>query len=109
MVWELGLDRLTVKMALAVPLFPSITVTSLMLIDGAGSSLSMVPIPWLSAMVALVAPERVTWNLSLGLTLMSPLTWSVIVLFVWPGVIVPVTVLFRYSLSASVAVPSAVA
>ena len=41
------------KVALTVPVLPSVTVTSLMLSEGAGSSSRMVPRPWPSAMVAL--------------------------------------------------------
>ena len=85
-------DRLTVKAALTVPEFPSVTVTSL--IDSVGvttpSSFRMVPSPWLSAMVALVGMLRFTKNVSFGSTTVSPRTRTVIVLLVSPGLNVSV-------------------
>ena len=45
------------KVAARVPVLPSVTVTSLMLMRG--SSSRMVPTPWPSAMVALVGAAQV--------------------------------------------------
>ena len=60
------------KSALVVPLFPSVTVASL--IDIESSSFRMVPTPWPSAMLPLTAPERLTTNVSSGSTAVSPVT-----------------------------------
>jgi hypothetical protein len=77
-----------VKVALVLPVFPSVTVLSPMLIRG--SSSTMVPIPWPSAMIAFVAPLRLTTNVSFGSASRSPLTITVIVPVVWPAGIVNV-------------------
>ena len=45
----------------------------------------MVARPWPSAMSALVAPLRLTKNVSSGSAVASPLTWTVMVLLVSPG------------------------
>ena len=50
------------------------------------SSLVMVPRPWLSAMVALVAPLRLTKKVSFASGTVSAITGTVIVRVVWPGV-----------------------
>src|SRR5438270_210874 len=55
-----------------------------------GSSLTIVPRPWLSVIVALVALDRLTKKVSSFSTVVSPLTLTVIVLEVWPGVKVSV-------------------
>ena len=52
------------KVASVVPVLPSVTVTSLMLIRG--SSSRMVPTPWPSAMIALVGLLRLTKKVSFG-------------------------------------------
>ena len=43
----LGFERLTVKSALTVPLFPSVTLTLPIVMAGTGSSLRTVPCPTL--------------------------------------------------------------
>ena len=62
---------------------PSALVTSLMLMRG--SSSTMVPTPWPSAMVALVGLLRLTTKVSFGSARRSPLTSTVMVLLVSPG------------------------
>ncbi|GJE61100.1 hypothetical protein MPOCJGCO_3221 [Methylobacterium trifolii] len=74
--------RVMVKVAVPAA---SDTVTSLMAIVGAGSSLVIVPTPWVSVIVALVAPERFTRKLSLGSKTVSPLASTVMVRLVVPG------------------------
>ena len=54
------------------------------------SSLVMVPTPWLSAMVALTAPLRLTKKVSFASGTVSPITGTVIVCVVAPGVKVSV-------------------
>ena len=46
----------------------------------------MVPWPWASAMVAPEGLERLTKKVSLGSTVVSPLTVTLMVLLVWPAV-----------------------
>ena len=75
---------MTVKVNSVVWSFlPSVLVTSLMLMRG--SSSTMVPTPWPSAMVALVGLLRLTKNVSFGSASRSPLTSTVMVLLVSPG------------------------
>ena len=50
------------------------------------SSLVMVPTPWLSEMVALVAPLRLTKKVSLASGMVSPITGTVMVCVVVPAV-----------------------
>ncbi len=52
---------------------------------GAASSLTIVPWPWLSLMVALVAPRQVDEEGLVELEVVSPLTLTVIVLVVSPA------------------------
>ena len=66
-----------------LPLLPSAEVTSLML-RLAASSLVMVPLPVASAIVAPLAPERLTEKVSVGSTRVSPVTWTVTDLLVSP-------------------------
>ena len=91
-VCVLEADRLTVKTALPVTVFPSVTVTSL--IDSVGvaaaSSFRMVPNPWLMAIVALVGLLRFTKKVSSLSASVSPLTRTVTVLLVSPGLKVSV-------------------
>ncbi|MCY1524799.1 hypothetical protein D9M68_597500 [compost metagenome] len=54
------------------------------------SSLVIVPTPWLSAMVALTAPLRLTKKVSLASGTVSPTTGTVMVCVVVPGVKVSV-------------------
>jgi len=56
------------------------------------SSLVMVPVPCARAIVTLVAPDSLTKNVSFASTVVSPLTFTVIVCVVWPGVKVNVPV-----------------
>src|SRR5437667_269590 len=95
MVWLLAFDRLTVKAKAVVPggvllVVPSGLATSWMESAGWVSSLWIVPVPSASAMVALVAPDRLTKKVSLGSNLVSPLTLTVMVLLVSPGLNVSV-------------------
>lgn len=77
-------DRDTVKTALTVPELPSLAVASL--IDSAGkSSLRMVPMPWASAMVAPLAPLRLTAKVSSASMVVSPVTLTFTVLLVSPA------------------------
>src|SRR5436190_776331 len=90
MVWLLAFDRLTVKAKAVVPggvllVVPSGWATSLMESAGWVSSFWIVPVPTALAIVALVAPDRVTVKVSSGSNLVSPLTVTVMVLLVSPG------------------------
>ncbi len=85
MVLVLAFDRVTVKLAVVVPLFPSVTLTSLIVIDTASSSL-IVPTPWASVIVALTALVRLTLKVSFPSSSVSPLTVTAIVWLVWPAV-----------------------
>src|SRR5262249_7824250 len=79
--------RLTVNVAVPAPSF-----TLTLLIDRvlAASSLVIVPVPVAVAIVALVGADRVTVNVSFGSNVVSPLTLTVMVLDVCPGVKVSV-------------------
>src|SRR2546425_9623190 len=95
MVWVLAFDRLTVKGKAVVPggvllVVPSGWATSLMESAGWVSSFWIVPVPTALAIVALVAPDRVTVKVSLGSNVVSPLTVTVTVLLVSPGLNVSV-------------------
>ena len=67
---------------------PSFLVTSLMLMRG--SSSTMVPTPWPSAMTPLFGLLRLTKKVSFGSASRSPFTSTVIVPLVWPAGIVSV-------------------
>jgi hypothetical protein len=84
-VKPLAAESVTVKVADVVPLLPSVTVTSLIDSEDAASLSLMVPWPWLSRMTALTAFERFTKNVSLGSSMVSPLTSTVIVFARSPG------------------------
>ncbi len=85
-VLVLAFDRVTVRLAVVVPLFPSVTETSLIVIE-TGSSSVIVPTPWASPIVAPpVGRERLTLNVSLPSLKVSPLTVTATVLLVCPGV-----------------------
>ncbi len=84
MVLALAFERVTVKLAAVVPLFPSSTETSLIVIE-TGSSSVIVPTPWASAIVALAGLVRLTLKVSLFSFRVSPLTVTATVLVVWPG------------------------
>jgi hypothetical protein len=74
-----------VKLAGVVPASPSVTVTSLTITDGAGSSSRMVPTAWPSAITAPEAPDRLTRNVSFGSSRASPFTATVTGCVVLPG------------------------
>ena len=74
------------KVALAVPALPSVTVTSSTESDGSGSSSVIVPRPWPSAIVAFEAPERPTVKVSSISSSASPIRATSTVFEVWPGV-----------------------
>jgi hypothetical protein len=71
-----------------VPVSPSVIVTSLIDTEpatAAASSFVMVPTPWPSLMLApLVAPDRLTKNVSLDSTAVSPLIVTAIVRVLTP-------------------------
>src|SRR5258705_303955 len=71
---ELALDSLTVKVNTVGPTVPSFWLTSLIEMVAAPPSLTIVPTPWLSLIVALTGFVRLTKNVSLGSNLVSPLT-----------------------------------
>jgi hypothetical protein len=81
----LGALRLTLKLALTVPVFPSVTVTLPTETVGGGSSSVIVPTPVPSAMVTLTASDRLTVKVSSISSSVSPLTRTVAVFVVWPG------------------------
>ena len=89
-----ALDSETVKVALVVPLLPSVSVTSEMLSPGAvtPSSLVMVPVALAWASVAPVGLVRVTVKVSLGSTTVSPRTLTATVWEVVPAAKVRVPV-----------------
>ena len=82
-VFVLTNGMLTVKTKLVVPLSPSARLTSS--IDSEASSLRIVPWPWPSGLVALLGLVRLTTNVSWASGVVSPLTWTVMVLDVSPG------------------------
>jgi hypothetical protein len=90
MVSELGFDRDAVKPKGVVPKLPSKFDASLTETTGWASSLRIVPCPRPSTIVAFVALERFTKNLSFGSNLMSPLTFTVAVPVVSPAGMVTV-------------------
>src|SRR5439155_15189546 len=84
-VWPLAADRLTVKIAPFVPLFPSVTLALLRERLGNGSSSLIVPTPCAFTIVALTGLVRLTKKFSLASFRVSPTTGTVIVLVVWLG------------------------
>src|SRR5258706_5928955 len=108
MVWKLGFDKDTVKPAALVPALPSVTDTSLTEIAGWGSSLLMMPVAWLSVMVALVGLVRLTKKNSFVSNVVSELTVTLTVVESRHGVMVAVPVVATKSVS-EVAVSAAVA
>src|SRR5947209_2843736 len=99
MVWLLGLERLTVKAKAVVPggvllVVPSGWATSLMESAGWVSSFWIVPVPTALAIVALVAPDRVTVKVSSGSNAVSAHTSTVTGLLVSPGAKVSVVLLW---------------
>src|SRR5438552_1719533 len=90
MVWLLAFDRLTVKAKAVVPggvllVVPSGLTTSSMESAGWVSSFWIVPVPTALAIVALVAPDGVTVNLSSFPTRRSADLSTVTGLLVSPG------------------------
>lgn len=79
-------DRVTVKVAATVPELPSVTVTSLIEMVTMSSSV-MVPVAWLSAMVAFVGLVRLTTKVSGPSEIVSFVTGTVTVAVVRPAAI----------------------
>jgi hypothetical protein len=77
--------RLTVKLALTLPLLPSVTVTSSTATCGRSSSSVIVPWPVGSLIVASTEPDRVTVKFSSISSSRSPATGTVIVCVVTPA------------------------
>src|SRR5207245_11045937 len=114
MVWVLAFDRLTVKGKAVVPggvllVVPSGWATSLMESAGWVSSFWIVPVPTALAIVALVAPDRVTVKVSSGSNSVSAFTVTVTGLLVSPGSKVSVPLPATLSSWPALAVPAAVA
>ena len=74
------------KLASVVPLSPSSTATSLIVRLGGRSSLLIVPVPVASDSVAPEALERPSVKTSFASSVVSPLTTTLTVLLVCPGV-----------------------
>ena len=92
-LWLLATERLTVKVALVVPAFPSATDTLPMVSTGSVSSLLMVPVACVRASVAPDGALKATRNVSSDSTAVSPLTGTATVVVVEPtaNVAVPLT------------------
>ena len=73
------------KVAVAVPLLPSTTATSLIERPGWASSFVIVPTACASPIVPLTAFERLTLKVSLTSFSVSPLTSTVTWRVVWPA------------------------
>ena len=84
-LWPLAALSETVKLAVVVPVLPSTTETSSIVIDGAGSSSVIVPTPSPSLTVAAEGPVRLTLKFSFASLSASPFTVTGIVLVVSPG------------------------
>jgi hypothetical protein len=80
----LGTDRVRLKTALTVPLFPSVTLTSLTETEGMGSSSVIITTPE-SWIVALVGFERTTPKSSSFSSRLSLMIGMLIVCVVIPG------------------------
>ena len=87
-----GAESETVNVAVVVPTSPSRTVTLLTETVGAASLSVIVPIPWLSPMVALEGLDRSRVNVSLNSFNRSPVTATSTVWVVTPGTKVSVVV-----------------
>src|SRR5437870_11515113 len=99
MVWLLGLERLTVKVKGVVPggvllVVPSGLTTSSMESSAGVSSFWIVPVPTALTIVALVAPDRVTVNVSSGSNAVSAHRSTGTGLLVSPGAKVSVVLLW---------------
>jgi len=87
-VRPLGADRVAVNVMATGPVADSVAGLGMPLsMDsrGGSSSSTMVPTPWASATVALVAFTRSTVKVSSGSSRVSPVTWTLTVLDVSPG------------------------
>ena len=71
---------------MSVPLPPSVTVASPIARPGVGSSSVIVTIAWLSAIAALLAPDRLNANVSFASSSASPAVVTVTVCEVAPAV-----------------------
>ena len=80
------------NVAVVVPASPSVTVTLSTLTVGIGSLSTIVPTPWLSAIVAFIGLERVATNVSSNSSWVSPTTATTIVRVSTPGLNVSVAV-----------------
>ncbi|SUZ38490.1 hypothetical protein CPBF1521_44460 [Xanthomonas arboricola pv. juglandis] len=79
------------KVAVVVPLLPSLTLTSSIDSAGSASSLTMVPWPWPSPTLAPVTLLTLTKKVSFGSLSVSPLTSTVKVALLLPaGMVCPV-------------------
>ena len=90
-VLPLAADSVAVNVAVTVPASTSVTVT--LLIDersGVGSLSTIVPTPWLSAIVAFTGLERFATNVSSNSSSVSPTTGTVNVRVSTPGLNVSV-------------------
>ncbi|MCW0449083.1 hypothetical protein NB706_001917 [Xanthomonas sacchari] len=91
-VWPLAALRVTVNVAVVVPLLPSMTLTSPIESDGCASSLTMVPWPCPSATVAPLTLLTLTKKVSSGSLSVSPITCTVKVALLLPaGMVSPFT------------------
>ncbi len=85
-VCPLGAESETVKPSVAVPALPSATATSSIESTGTpASSLPIVPMPWLSEIVALTGALRLTTRISSGSFFTSPFTVTLTGWVVTPG------------------------
>ena len=87
---EAAVVRVTMKARLLVPLFPSVTVASATEI--LASSLTIVPTPRRSAIVAPIGEVRLIFSVSLPSITVSPVTLTLISLEVSPAAKVSVPV-----------------
>ena len=83
------------KFKAVVPLLPSATLTSLMEIEGCGSLSVMVPSPCGSTIDAFAGFVRLTKKISFVSSSVSPLTSTVIVFVVSPGLKITVPLFGR--------------
>jgi len=78
------------EIASTVPLSPSVTATLLILKLGSASSLLIVPVPVVAAIVTLLGALNITVKVSLASFVGSPLIGTVTIWLLWPGVKVSV-------------------
>ena len=86
----LAADNVAVNVAVTVPASTSVTVTLLMTRPGVGSLSTIVPTPWLSAMVAFTGLERFATKVSSNSSRVSPTMGTVNVRVRTPGLNVSV-------------------